>query len=148
MSEAVTVGPYRPIDAMHILGPREEYPEWVFNRGKYGPAFTYFSGDRPIACAGIMRYGGHCGEVWLVPGELWRRYAKTAVPLGRRLLDLWQRHYRLARLQAVVAADDETAIRFVEHYGFQREGLLRAFADDGSDMLMYARIRREHGKSV
>lgn len=144
MRSQIAIEPYSAFDAERILGPRHEYPAWVYNRDKHGPAYTITNNGHIVCCAGLMLYGDYSGEAWLLPGPRFLRHAKSVVRATHRWLEKWQRDYGLVRLQATVDADNTAAIRFVEHYGFEREGLLRGAGPGASDLLMYARIRRGH----
>lgn len=134
---------YDPADMMVILGEMDEYPEWIYSKGKWGPAYTFVSPDNHIiGCAGIMLYTHTFGEVWLSTGPYWQKYRKEAVIITGKLFNKWDKEYNLLRTQAVVDSDNETNIRFIEHYGFDREGLMKAFRTDGGDVYMYAKVRR------
>jgi putative acetyltransferase len=70
------------------------------------------------------------------------RGAGTA--LMAALIDLADRWLNLGRIELTVWADNDPAIRLYERFGFEREGLLRAYAwRDGEyvDALTMARLR-------
>jgi hypothetical protein len=50
---------------------------------------------------------------------------------------------RLRRLTGLVPASNFRALRLNEHFGFRREGALRAGADDGGDMIVMGMLREE-----
>jgi RimJ/RimL family protein N-acetyltransferase len=112
-------------------------------RNRYGPAFTFLYAGAIIACAGVTIYWEGMGEVWLATSKIWPEFSKAAVIWTRDVLDFLQDNYHLHRLQADVDAGNETACRFIEHYGFQAEGLMRKYDSLGRDMIRYARIREE-----
>jgi RimJ/RimL family protein N-acetyltransferase len=146
--EQLMIIPFKEIHLTSILAEVEPGNEAIHQktaiaRMKYGPAFTFTYKGEIIACAGVTIYWEGMGEVWLAPSKRWRSLAKTAVIWTRDVLDALQDDYRLRRIQADVYADDETAQRFVEHYGFEREGLMRKYDAGGRDMIRYARIREE-----
>jgi RimJ/RimL family protein N-acetyltransferase len=112
-------------------------------RERFGPGITYLEGDKVIACFGatIIREG--FGEVWLATSDLWTKYALEAVIWTRDFLDWLQHDFGLKRMQADVLAENHRARRFVEHYGFVAEGLMRHYDEKGRDMVRYARIRED-----
>lgn len=112
-------------------------------RFRYGPAFTFLYDGAIIACAGVTIYWEGMGEVWLATSRIWPQFTKAAVIWTRDVLDFMQREWKLVRIQADVDAENETACRFIEHYGFIREGLMRKYDSLGRDMIRYARIREE-----
>jgi RimJ/RimL family protein N-acetyltransferase len=112
-------------------------------RFRYGPAFTFIYKGEIIACCGVTIYWEGMGEVWLATSSRWGKLAKSAVIWTRDILDYLQDNWKLRRIQADVDAENETACRFIEHYGFVREGLMRKYDSLGRDMVRYARIREE-----
>lgn len=47
------------------------------------------------------------------------------------------------RLNSFVSVNNADAIRFNEHFGFQREGILREAGEKGEDLIVYGMLRRE-----
>ncbi|QQE35008.1 GNAT family N-acetyltransferase [Agrobacterium tumefaciens] len=47
------------------------------------------------------------------------------------------------RLNSFVSVNNADAIRFNEHFGFQREGVLREAGESGEDLIVYGMLRRE-----
>lgn len=47
------------------------------------------------------------------------------------------------RLNSFVSVNNADAIRFNEHFGFQREGVLREAGEHGEDLIVYGMLRRE-----
>ncbi|MBP2564639.1 RimJ/RimL family protein N-acetyltransferase [Agrobacterium tumefaciens] len=47
------------------------------------------------------------------------------------------------RLNSFVSVNNADAIRFNEHFGFQREGILREAGEHGEDLIVYGMLRRE-----
>lgn len=47
------------------------------------------------------------------------------------------------RLNSFVSVNNEDAIRFNEHFGFKREGLMRKAGDAGEDLIVYGMLREE-----
>jgi len=139
---------FREEDLTSILGEIEPGQEkrhikTAEARNKYGPAFTFLYCGKTIACAGVTIYWKGMGEVWLATSVNWKDFKKEAVIWARDVLDYLQDNWMLRRIQADVDAENETAQRFIEHYGFVKEGLMRKYDSLGRDMLRYARIRED-----
>lgn len=47
------------------------------------------------------------------------------------------------RLNSFVSVNNSDAIRFNEHFGFKREGLMRKAGDAGEDLIVYGMLREE-----
>lgn len=47
------------------------------------------------------------------------------------------------RLNSFVSVDNADAIRFNEHFGFRREGIMREAGEHGEDLIVYGMLRRE-----
>lgn len=112
-------------------------------RFRYGPSFTFLYRGEIIACAGVTIYWEGMGEIWLATSKRWKGLAKEAVIWARDAIDFLQDNWKLRRLQADVDAENETACRFIEHYGFIAEGRMRKYDSLGRDMIRYARVREE-----
>ena len=52
-------------------------------------------------------------------------------------------NWGLRRVSSSIAADNHKSIRFCEHLGFKREGLLRQAAPNGQDLLILGMLRDE-----
>lgn len=138
----------KPEDITSILdeiepGEERRHLKTAEARFRYGPAFSFLFDGQLIACAGVTIYWEGMGEVWLATSVRWSGFSKAAVIWTRDILDYLQDNWRLRRLQADVDASNLVACRFIEHYGFVREGLMRKYDSLGRDMVRYARIREE-----
>jgi RimJ/RimL family protein N-acetyltransferase len=119
------------IRARHI-----ETAETRFN----GPAYSFFHDEELICCAGVTIYWEGCGEIWLATALCWPKYKYTATIWTGMVLNRLQKDNKLRRIQADVVADNETNKRFVEHFGFEAEGLMRKYDVLGRDVIRYARV--------
>ena len=93
-----------------------------------------------VGCGGIIPIWPGLAECWLVGGWRLPSHKISAVRALTLTLARLVRENKLRRLQAIVRADWEQAIRFVEFLRFEQEGLLRKYGPDGSDHYVYARI--------
>lgn len=112
---------------------RQAVAHWVA-----GPAVTAELDGEIMFCVGIDERWPGVGEVWFVmspeaakhPGVFWAL---------RTLID--QAHEKgYHRLQAAVSVPWQQAARFAEWLGFEAEGYMEKFGQDGQDYLLYARV--------
>jgi putative acetyltransferase len=105
-----------------------------------------FVDKRLVGTAGLHRSGGrrrHVAGIGMgIADDLTGQGIGTA--LLRDLLDAADNWLDIKRIELTVFHDNETAIRLYERQGFEREGLLRAYAfRDGSyvDAITMARLK-------
>lgn len=105
-----------------------------------------------LSKAGLVVTIEHEGQVLLVGGlipewenraTLWSLMSKHSGPYMRRILFetlkfLEERPFR--RIESTVQVGFDAGNRWMRMLGFSVEGYMRAYAPDGSDMLLYARI--------
>lgn len=142
----VEVSKYQLQDMLDILaetepGAEERHMMTATTRRDYGPAYTFRCEGRILACAGVTIYWEGMGEVWLATSLAWKQYAREAVIMTRNVLDFLQDNNKLRRIQADVVTANLTACRFVEHFGFKSECVMRKYDVLGRDCTRYSRIR-------
>jgi len=93
-----------------------------------------------VGAGGIIPIWDGVAECWLVGGWRLGSHKVSAVRALTVTLARLVKEQQLRRLQAIVRADWDQAVRFVEFLRFEREGLLRGYGPDGSDHYVYARI--------
>lgn len=92
---------------------------------------------RTLACAGFVDLGGGKARAWsLLSGDAGRAMAGVTRAV-RRALD--EADFR--RVDIEVASGFEPARRWAAMLGFQQEGVMRAWFDDGSNAELWSRIR-------
>jgi hypothetical protein len=141
---------YRIEDMTKILSedePETDHKIWewhceIAETRKHGPALSFFHDEELVCCAGVTIYWKGCGEVWLAKAKCWKEYKKEIVIWTGWILDQLQKQNKLVRLQADVVASDETANRYIKHYGFKAEGRMLKYDILGRDCIRYARIRK------
>ncbi len=86
--------------------------------------------------------------LWEGVGEIWTLFPQNAKELFRRnprsILKGIKKYLNLLpfrRLQTIVRSDFKVGIKFVEHFGFQREGLLKQYGLDKKDYYRYALLK-------
>lgn len=104
------------------------------------PAYTMEEDGKVIACGGIMLLRTGVGQGWLAIS----RHAHNTYPLEllrsiAMLGDVLIAEYHLHRLQGLVRPDFEAGEKLLEHLGFEYEGYMHAYTEEGQDRLMYAK---------
>lgn len=95
-----------------------------------------------VAVGGVTVLWEGVGEVWLMltadcrKKEFFGIIALTAIQAKMEEItkNLW-------RVQAIIRTDFPEAIKMIEFFGFEREGLLKQYCPDKGDIYMYAKIR-------
>lgn len=106
---------------------------------QHGPAFTGLSADgRVLGCAGLMINQPHWATAWAMLGEIGPHELLAATRAALAVLEVSS----CRRIDAMVRADFEPGLRWAERLGFKMEGLMEAWAADGSDWWLCARVRR------
>ena len=110
---------------------------------KSGPSCTLWADETTvIACGGVAcaAWKGF-GEFWLIPSIYVPQYPKTVFKAARTFIIDAIEKMDLHRVQATIRATDLTAIGWIEHLGFEREGLMRKFGPNQEDQYLYARVK-------
>lgn len=100
-------------------------------------AWSIFDGAQILGIGGVSQDHAAAGTAWsmLLPVTRGRMVGITRV--ARAILNACP----LARVQAHAVVGFDLAHKWLDLLGFQREGLLRKFAPDGGDVLIFARVR-------
>lgn len=104
------------------------------------PATTAMADDGfPVATFGITPLWNGVSEVWaMFDKERIRKHGVFMVKATKAFLDDQMKTHH--RLQCFVYANNESLVKFVENFGFEREGLMRKYGPTGEDFYMYARV--------
>lgn len=92
-----------------------------------------------IASVGGFVWGKTC-LVFLLTGVLVEHFPLVVLKVVKKFIERGVVH-GVVRFETLVSCDDARAVRFIEHLGFEREGLCRATGDNLQDRYMYALIR-------
>lgn len=121
-----------------LLRQRPEYPQLLFHGG---PAFSGFEFDGTyLGSFGMVRYWEKVGKLWLILDKKVEKHKKTFHRLFKNRLDLWVSMYGMVRLCTDVSASDARAIRWIESFGFEREGLQKSYGPNLEDYFLYAKV--------
>lgn len=107
---------------------------------KNGGAYTLLSPEGVVCIAGVAPVIPGVGTAWSVTSDLVRKYPKTYYKSTKQFMAAIASDWRLHRLQATTLVKNRTAIRWLEHLGFKREGRMRKYGADGADHYLYARV--------
>jgi len=140
---------FRPEHA-EALNMRIPDAEWAENLGApiaaqarmlaIGPSISLVRDGEVVACGGAMVVWRDVAEIWMRTSPLVEVYPLAVVKTTRRFLAAVWQDFALRRMQCVVRADYDRAIRFAARLGFEREALLRRYGPDGHDYFMCARV--------
>ncbi len=104
------------------------------------PSEATIADGQVIFCGGLVPFWPGTAEAWLVTHPtLAQKYAKDIYQIATSFTLFYGKILNLKRLQCTVQSDFELAIKFVEHIGYRREGLLKKFIGE-HDYYMYALI--------
>lgn len=140
-----------PISDSHI----EQLREWIKNPFpidaieavragmERGPNGALYFGNQLLGIIGIAVLWPGCGEVWtIIDDSIKRRYKRQLVISVRTALDIAQQSLCLTRVQVPIESSAEYSRSWPKALGFELEGTMRCFGVDGSDYLLFGRIRR------
>lgn len=141
MTAIVRVAPFHAADSAILSADMEGH---VRKMASGGMAFTFRAADeRVLLISGILRVHATTGTAWAIvlPG-IWGHMGR----ITRMMTDYFD-GLDLSRIDMLVRADFLPGLRWAARLGFTREAVLRRWAPDGGDMVMFARIREagEHG---
>lgn len=139
-----------PFQANHLaalnLQPAQAYMLPYIERADYtvalessGPAYSALADGRIIACAGVAEIWPGRGAAWALLANSGPCHFGTVHRAVCRFLD----GCGIRRVEAYVDPEFDAARRWMRLLGFRLEtpDPMRAFGDDGRDMLLYARTR-------
>ena len=101
-----------------------------------GDSFTVTVDGNPIACIGLITHWEKRRYVWAYLSPMSCRYM---LPLTRAV-GRWLKYHGEGRIETAVDCNFPPAARWVEMFGFVREGIMRHWSPDGRDYFLYARV--------
>jgi len=96
----------------------------------------------PVFSIGLFPHREGIFDVWATVNAIGRirRHSVTLIRDVTAFMHVYVKEYPIRRLQAFVNPYHDAGIKFAEFYGFEKEGLLRAYGDNGEDLLLFSRI--------
>jgi RimJ/RimL family protein N-acetyltransferase len=131
-------------DADLYLTSLPDFEKWCIAWKQNGPAYTQIIEREIVMCAGVVLLDWRRGEAWTLLSSLFYLYKKTCFKTIREYLSHIIGQYQLRRVQTLIRPDMLPNQRFVEHLGFEKEGLLRMYGPNGEDFIMYGRVNGCH----
>jgi hypothetical protein len=102
-----------------------------------GPSVAIISRGEVLACAGALIPWAGVAELWLALPPAGLAQLPKVYRVLRRLLDDFVDEYKIHRLTADARADDPKAARFLWHFGFARESVMRRHGPNREDFARY-----------
>ena len=103
-------------------------------------SWTLESEGKPVACIGIVPLWPGVASCWGLFSEAALRYPTTLFRFALDGLAAAESKLNLRRIETTAPRTHLKAHRWLEHLGFQSEGIARAYGFDGSDHVHYARV--------
>lgn len=126
-----------PFEPAHLAEVADVDPEYgAYLKEISASAFTIRKGGDTLVCGGVADMGFGRGFLWSFVGPQARRHPFALHRAVKRFLSTLE--YR--RVEASCESTFGRGCRWLEALGFVREGTMRAFAPDGSDHELYARV--------
>lgn len=106
-------------------------------------SYSCFVGDALVGCGGLIIFWPGVAEAWLMLSKKCNfmsniERAKVVLLIRKKMEELIKEH-KLWRIGAIIRPDFPQAIRLATVLGFKREGLLKKYAPDGTDRLIFGR---------
>lgn len=106
-------------------------------------AFTGFYRNDIIGIAGILPMWPGVAEAWMFLGNDLYKHRRFVYKQVKEHLNEVFNLLKIKRLQLVCQANFNKAHCFAEHLGFVKEAFMKNYGLDGSDFLLYARIKND-----
>ena len=106
----------------------------------HGHAYTLIGEGRIVGCGGVFPWAQWRGQAWAFAAAGFGRWREAAVPFAISFLDERQEK-GMHRIEAVISLIPLYPRRFAERLGVAKPRLRDRYNADGTDALMYARLR-------
>lgn len=101
-------------------------------------SYTLFSGEKIVACAGLIEYWPGRGEAWAMFNQNCRREFIHAHTVFKRFIKACP----VRRIEAAVDVGFKNGHRWMKTLGFTLEApVMEAYRPDGGDCALYARVK-------
>lgn len=122
--------------AQAIMAPELADPKYASDLAKGGYCYSARSNGILVACIGLIDYWPGRRYAWAF---LAREIEHVMIPLHRNVVR-WLKYRGEGRIETAVDCQHQAAIRWAEMLGFEREGTMRQWTQDGRDVYLYARL--------
>jgi hypothetical protein len=134
----------RPQDAQteeYATMKKTDWWKWAEHIGNNYTAID--ESGHPFACGGFIEKWPGCATVWMLMGSLINRYRLLWLTRNSlAAMQLHQKKYKWNRLETHVLGGFTQGTRWAYLLGFQPEGLMECYDEQGRDHVLFARIRK------
>lgn len=103
------------------------------------PTMTVVDGDVVVGVIGAIHYWRGRVEFWAVLGDaIYSNPKKISLAIGVVIDNIFASG-KINRAEAHVKSDYQNGIKWIERFGFVKEGLAKNYLPDGSDAYLYGR---------
>jgi RimJ/RimL family protein N-acetyltransferase len=110
----------------------------IFN--SQGESRAILVNGKPVAFVGVFAVNECVGQIWGFFNTSIQKNLKSIMTALKGLLLMTVAENRFHRLQAVCKDGSDKAHNLITHFGFEKEGVLRAFGTNRENFVMYSRI--------
>jgi hypothetical protein len=146
------IRPFKAEDMLHLLEtgikefglkciPTDQMKELAQEREDNGQCITGFYDDEIVGCGGIDLMWPGVGEVWLFLSYEVDRYPKQCFRVIKNGLDKLIEDNELIRCQAWCRSGFDKGHTLFRHLGFKPEGIAEKYMPDGTDAILYAKVK-------
>lgn len=96
-------------------------------------------GGEIIGIVGVILNRPACGSAWALLSERITMHPIETTKVVRKLMELFASTHELRRLDMLVNGSSQRNIKWAKVLGFQEEGILKGFGDNGEDINIMAR---------
>jgi L-amino acid N-acyltransferase YncA len=97
--------------------------------------------EKPVLFIGFAQLHKGVSEFWLLTGYEIKLDSLFMLRFMKSYLEKCIADYGWHRVQASVSAEHQEHQRFVEFFGFKKEGLMLKYGPGGENMWLYARVQ-------
>ncbi|MCF1458349.1 MAG: GNAT family N-acetyltransferase [Shewanella sp.] len=102
----------------------------------------------PVVIAGLEPIWEGRWAAWLYPSESFKRHYRSVFKATVQILDKFFSEYEVRRLEATVPVNFPEGRRWLEHLGFDVEGMLRRYDLDGEAHYQYSKVDWDGGQCI
>lgn len=105
-----------------------------------GFTFTAVADGRVLVVGGVVPYTMHTGYGWTFVSKYAEQYGISVFRVVKQQLEAMMRHLKLHRVETANLLDAERHRRWCRLLGFEEEGVLRKYDEEGRDYIRMAKI--------
>ena len=128
---------FEPQEAQAWLAPHLQSQWYIDSLTALGDAFTLIADGKVVGCGGLAKLTERRAQVWALVHKDAGKHLFGATRLVKDFLDA----QNFIRMETPVKTSFQAAHRWALMLGFEREGTLKKWGDDGEDYDSYARIK-------